>query len=465
MPELEPAYWPIRDLIRAYGAGSLSPTEVVEDVLQRIERIDDQLHAYVTVTAELAREQAAWATQAYRNGERSPLLGVPTSVKDAFHMRGVETTLGSLVHRGQIAKRDSGVVRRLRTAGAVFTGKTNTAEFGQSATTENRLGADTANPWDPARTPGGSSGGSAVSVTAGMSSVTVGSDGGGSVRIPAAFCGIVGIKPTSGLCPDEYGFRAMTEFASPGPLAWRVDDARIMLGVLSDQECERVSTPRGLRIAYDPAPEGRPVDPEVFRAVSWVAELLQSEGHDVREFQLPISGWSKIFGPLVLEDEHRERGHLASDEECLLTDYERASLVAAREMDPSTVEVASRAMLAYQARMATVFEDFDVVLTPTTAVPAFPLGNRPRMINGQSVGALWGAFPFAAPFNVARTPAITLPCGHSGGLPVGVQLAAGSHREQLLLDLAEDLEAAIGFDASGVVARWAHPTEMTGATP
>lgn len=463
MPEVSPAYWPIRRLIRAFRDRSLSPTEVIDDVFDRIEGIDDQLHAYITVTHEVAREQAARAAEAYRDGETGPLLGVPLSIKDAFHMQGVETTLGSLLHRGQVAKRDSGVVRRLRAAGAVFTGKTNTAEFGQSATTDNLLGADTANPWDTTRTPGGSSGGAAASVAAGMANVAVGSDGGGSVRIPAAFCGLVGLKPTRGLCPDEHGFRAMTDFVSPGPLAWRVDDARIVLSVLADHAFQRRPAPQGLRIAWCPAPENRPVDRDVAHAVARVADLLRAAGHHLQQRELPISGWQGIFGPLVLDDEHRERGHLMSAASSQLTDYEVASLAAARKMHPATVEAAHQELVGYRRRMASLFEEFDIVLTPTNAVPAFPLGNRPHSIDGRPVGALWGAFPFTAPFNVAGTPAITIPYGQAGGLPIGVQLAAAPYREQVLLDLAEELETAIGFDTSSVVARWSQPSPVSGA--
>ena len=467
MPESDAVYWPVRKLTEAFRTGAFSPAEFLEVVLARIEQLDDRLHAYTTVTAEAAREQAAQATDAYRRGETAPLLGVPVSVKDAFHVRGVETTLGSLVHRGQIAKGDSGVVRRLRAAGAVITGKTNTSEFCQSATTDNLLGADTANPWDPQRTPGGSSGGAAASVAAGLASVAVGSDGGGSIRIPASFCGLVGVKPTPGLCPDERGFRAMTDFISPGPLAWRVDDARIVLGVLAERAYERAAVPRGLRIAWCPRPENRPVDPGVGEAVAKVAELLREQGHQVREENLPVGGWQEIFGPLVLEDEHRERGHLLTEGAGRLTSYEQASLRAARDLDPAVVEAARQALPEYRARIADLFTEVDILLTPTVAVPAFPLGNRPRTIGGEQVGTLWGAFPFAVPFNVAGTPAITVPCGTVGGLPVGAQLVAAPHAERLLLDLAEETEAALAFDTTGVIERWSATSlpAATGARP
>ncbi len=464
MPERSPSTLPAAALIAEFQAGRLTPSDVLEATLERIEGHNDELHAYVTVTAELARAQAAEATAAYQRGEHAPLLGVPVSVKDAFHVQGVETTLGSLLHKGHIAKTDSGVVRRLRAAGAVFTGKTNTAEFGQSATTDNMLGPDTGNPWDPSRTPGGSSGGAAASVAAGLANIAVGSDGGGSVRIPASFTGLVGIKATPGVCRDEYGFRAMTEFVSPGPLAWRVADARLMLGVLADRDYTRAAPPRRLRIGYCARPEGRPVDAGVAMGVSAAAVALADLGHDVTEVDLPIQGWNAVFGPLVLEDEHRERGHLLATAD-RLSGYERASLIAARSLDPAEVTRAREELPRYRAAVAGIFEHYDVLLTPTVAVPAFPLGERPKVIDGQRVSSLWGAFPFAAPFNVAGTAALSLPCGLSHGLPVGAQLVTAANTEQLLLDVSEELEAALGFDPDPVLRRWADPATVPATVP
>jgi aspartyl-tRNA(Asn)/glutamyl-tRNA(Gln) amidotransferase subunit A len=364
------------------------------------------------------------------------------------------TTLGSVVHREHVSLPDSGVVRRLRAAGAIFTGKTNTAEFGQSATTENRLGPPTANPWDLRRTPGGSSGGAAASVAAGLSTVAIGSDGGGSIRIPAAFTGLFGIKPGVGVCADEEGFRAMTPFASPGPLAWRVADARAVLEVLAEHRLPVGQTPPRLRIGWCPRPEGRPVDEGVAAAVARAVSCLEALGHEVHETDLPVAGWAEIFGPLVLADEHRERGHLLQLAGEDLTDYERRSLLAARDLTPAQVERAYAEVPGFRQRLAALFEDVDVVVTPTTAVPAFPIDERPSEVDGQAVDRLWGAFPFAAPFNVAGLPAASVPCGLVDGLPAGVQLAGPARSEALLLELSENLESMLGFDHSPLHERW-----------
>ena len=258
-----PIYWPIASLIEAYRHGLLSPVEVVEEVLARIDRLNPSLHAYLVRFDELTRRQAREAEAAYRAGRALPLSGVPISIKDTFPLAGAVTTFGSVVHRHNVTQRDSGVVRRLRASGAVFTGKTNTAEFGQSATSDNRLGPEASNPWDTTRTLGGSSGGAAVSVAAGLASVALAADGGGSIRIPASFTGLLGFKPTYGLIPDEGGLPAMSDFVCPGPLARSAADARSFLGALLDRRMSRAGAGGGLRIAWCPRPEGRPVDPGV----------------------------------------------------------------------------------------------------------------------------------------------------------------------------------------------------------
>lgn len=436
----------VEQLQAAYTDRSLSPVEVTRAFLDRIDEIDPGINAFITVTRELALEQAVEAERRFASGEPvTPLTGIPVSIKDAFYVSGVPTSLGSVVYRDQVAKGDSGVVRRLRAAGSVFTGKTNTAEFGQSATSENNLGPDTGNPWNTSRTPGGSSGGAASSVAARLSAVAVGSDGGGSIRIPAAFCGIYGFKPTYGLVKDEKGFRGMTDFVCAGPMTSTVSDARGLLGVLAESTYDRQDTPK-LRVAYCARPEGRPVDAGILAETAKIATLLEGLGHDVSTVDLPLDGWNDVFGPLVLEDEHRERGHLLADHGEQLTRYERSSLRAALALEPSAVERAEELLPLYRQRIGGLFDEYDIVLTPATAVPAFPHGERPATIGGEPVHPLWGAFPFAVPFNVAGVPAATIPSGMVDGLPVSVQVVAAKGAEQLLLDVSEQIEEAVGFD-------------------
>jgi len=444
MPD-NPHQWSIEALTAAYVRGDASPVEVTESSLEAIADRNGRVGAFVHVMAEQARAQAEEATQAYRRGEGAPLLGVPLSIKDAFHLRGEPTGLGSLVHDGQTARSDSGVARRLRAAGAIFVGKTNTAEFGQSATCENRLDIDTKNPWRVTHTPGGSSGGAAASVAADMVPVAIGSDGGGSIRIPAAFTGVFGFKPTLGICPDENGFRGMTRFVTPGPLTRRVADARAVLSVLSERPMVRRASAPALRVGLCVAPEGRPVAPALVAAIEKVAILLTEMGHHVEPTDPRIEGWKDIFGPLVLDDENRERGHLLRWLEDKLTDYEVATLRAAQRVNVEAVSNAEHRLPEFRQRVDDVFADVDVLLTPVVATTAFEIGHRPTLIDGRAVDRLWGAFPFAAPFNVAGTPAASIPCGLEDGLPMAVQIVARRGRDEFLLDLAEDLEESIGF--------------------
>jgi Asp-tRNA(Asn)/Glu-tRNA(Gln) amidotransferase A subunit family amidase len=467
MPEdrsVHPIYWPIADLRDAYARGQLSPTEVVEDAFARLAAFNPRLNAFLCTLEELASEQATSALEAYRNGTAGPLAGIPISIKDTFDVADAISTRGSLVFRSQIAQADSGAVRRLRAAGAVFVGKTNTAEFGQSATTDNRLGDDCRNPWNLSCTPGGSSGGAAASVAAGIVTAALGADGGGSIRIPAAFTGLVGVKPTFGACQDEGGFPAMSAFCCPGPLAWRVADARVMLSILAERAFARRVVKRPLRIAWCPRPEARPVDPDLATVVASAARQFSALGHKVEEANVPLAGWNEAFAPLVLEEEGRLRGHLLQDYHDMLTDYELASLEAAISLDAATVAGAREQHKRFQARLNAFLTTYDVIVTPTTSVPAFPVGERPRTIAGERVDALWGPFPFTAAFNVAGTPSASIPCGFAEGLPVGVQLVCARGRDSLLLDVAEDLEETLAVDPATMMAHFADQHKQEVAT-
>lgn len=436
---------PAHRLLDAFRKREASPVDAARASLQRIGECDGELGAMVVVLEELALSQAKDAEQAWRAGEAGPLAGVPVSIKDTFDIAGVVTTRGSRVHAGNLAFEDSGVVRRLRAAGAVFVGKTNTAEFGQSATNENRLGATTRNPWDLGTTPGGSSGGAAVSVAAGYVPLALGADGGGSIRIPAAMTGIFGFKPSYGLCRDEGGFRAMSDFACAGPMSHEVADARLFLSVLAERQFARNPAPGRLRIGYCPAPGGQPVDPGIRAALEKVAGILAGLGHRIEAVELDLSGWDETFNALVLAEEWRERGHMLDYCRDELTDYEVSSLQAAKNLTVEEVEKARSRHGGYRARIADLFGRFDTLLIPTTASPAFAIGERPREIDGRRVNRMWGAFPFTSPFNVAGSPAAAVPCGVVRGLPVSAQLVAPVGQDAALLDLAQELGEALAF--------------------
>jgi Asp-tRNA(Asn)/Glu-tRNA(Gln) amidotransferase A subunit family amidase len=458
-----PLLWPLAELIDAYAARTLSPVEVVREALDRISAHDAPLGAYLTVCEDLALAQAAEAERAYAAGQIRALLGVPLSIKDLFDVAGVRTTFGSLAHAADVAVDDSPAVARLRDAGAVFLGKTNTAEFGQSATTETLVGPPAANPWDPERTAGGSSGGAAASVAAGLAAAALGSDGGGSIRIPAAFCGLFGLKPTQGAAPDGGRFRAMSDFACAGPITRRVGDARPFLAALTGDRVPPQTAPPRLRVAWCPALEGHPVDPEVARTVqSAVEELCRLGRHELVDAAPPLEGWREVFGVLVLAEEWRERGVLLRHPEPPLTRYARAALEAGERITPAQVDAARAELARMRAGYTRYFEDTDLIATPATAVPAFPIGRRPREIAGRPADRLWGPFPFTPQFNVAGLPAASVPAGLVGGLPVALQLVARPGAEAVLLDVCEGLEEALAFDASAPARRRPAPHPALG---
>lgn len=454
MPD-EPIFWPVARLLEAFRSGAVSPVEITRDALARAAALDSQLHSYLTMTPDLAIAQAEDAEERYRSGvgDLPELLGVPVSIKDLFDVRGEPTSLGSLVYSGTIAEDDSEPVARLRAAGAVFLGKTNTAEFGQSATTENLLGPPCGNPWHPGRTSGGSSGGAAASVGAGLASIALGSDGGGSIRIPAAMCGMFGIKPTLDTSATDSTFRAMTDFVCPGPIARCVADARTMLSVLLGRSLT-AGSPGRLRIAWCPAPEGRPVDPGVRAATQHAVSVLAELGHVVEEVALPIEGWMDAFGPLVLADEWRYRRHLLDTNPDGLTDYARRTIEAAERVTDREIAAARGLKEEVRRRVEAIFGRFDLIVTPTTATVAFPIGERPTAIDGEKVGGLWGPFPFTAPFNVAGSPAASVPVSSLDGLPVGLQVVGPGGGEARILDLCEQLEAALAFPVGEMAERW-----------
>ena len=443
-----PLWWPASRLVSAYRDRTLSPVEVAELAQKQIDEINPTLHAFILPTPELAHRQAGAAEAAYRDGRAGPLAGVPVSIKDAFPMEGHVTTLGSLAHAGDVAGTDSGAVRRLRRAGAVFVGKTNVSEFCQSATTDNLLGPDTANPFDPGRTAGGSSGGAAASVASGTCTLGLGSDGGGSIRIPASFCGLVGLKPTYGTIDDAGGFKAFSPFISVGPLARTVADARCMHAVLDASGSRKAAAPDAVgarRVAWCPNPEDRPVDAEVGAAVAAAVEQLAACGHYISSVELDLAGWEEIFGPLVLAEEGERRGHLLHGPH-ELTHYHRRSLTAAEQIDPGDLAKARSELTQYRKRVDSYFRDYDVIATPATAITAFELGRRPTAVAGRPVKRLWGAFPFAVPFNVSGHPAVVLPVGLVNGLPAAIQLVGRYGADTDLLALAEHIEAQLDLN-------------------
>ncbi|MFQ5934195.1 MAG: amidase, partial [Dehalococcoidia bacterium] len=309
----------LAELIRTKKA---SPVEAVDAYLDRIEALNPKLNAFLTVTADEARAEAKKAEAAVMRGDDlPPLHGIPVGVKDLEMTKGIRTTLGSLVYKDQVPEEDSIIVERLRKAGVIILGKTNTPEFGASGTTENKLGDHCRNPWDTTRTTGGSSGGSGAALAAGLCPLATGSDGGGSIRIPSSFCGVYGIKATHGRVPSPR--TSWVLFADSGPMSRTVRDSALMLNVISgrdprDSLCIREDPPdfvaalngdlKGLKVAWSPDLGYAAVDEEVLSVTRSTADLFQELGCNVEE-ATPASGEPfEIFDKIIPAENYAESG-------------------------------------------------------------------------------------------------------------------------------------------------------------
>ena len=443
----ELAFLPAGEQARLIAARELSPVELVETYLERIERLDGELNAYVTVCAE----EALAAARDFRAG---PLGGVPIPIKDLTWTAGVRTTFSSRAFADFVPEADAAVVRRFKDAGAILIGKTNTPEFGTIPISESELNGDCRNPWDLARTPGGSSGGAAAAVAAGLAPAAQGTDGGGSVRIPSSCCGLVGLKPSRGRVSPA-PLVSFEGLSTSGPIARTVRDAALLLDVMGGAEpgdryalppperpfAQAVEEPpRTLRIGFTArAPSEVPVDPACRTAVWEAAELLAELGHEVEEaapawYDLGVGEafrrvWQALPGVYPVEDESRltplNRELIQEAREVASPDYVRAS---------QRLELTARAILPF-------WDDHDVVLTPTLALPPVPIGwlfesdERRRSLGLEFT-------PFTALVNVTGQPAVSVPLHWDGHLPIGVQLIGPPAGDALVLQLAAQLEEA-----------------------
>ena len=453
------------ELAAAVRQRELSPVEITSHYLDRIERLNADVGAFYTVTADLAREQAGQAEKAVARAgdpaELPPLTGVPIPIKDLNMVAGVRQTLGSLAYEDNVPAEDDHVSAALRAAGAVLTGKTATPEFGLPCYTETRIGPPARTPWDLSRSAGGSSGGAGAAVAAGLAPAAQGSDGGGSIRIPASVCGLFGLKPTRGrissapLVPDLAGL------GIDGPLARTVADAALLLDVMTGNQPGDMYTlpplpdgetflgyarrePGRLRIGrtLQHAVEGADVHPDCVAAYEEASALLAGLGHDVEDIAPP-------FGPDVVplfETLWYAMATLApvdpAGEERLLplTRYlrDRGKATSAADL------IFAQAYLQIIVRMAwRTLNDFDAVLTPTLASPPAPVGYFDEVEPPENFERQKRFTPYTAVYNLTGQPAVSLPLHWTAeGLPIGVMLAGRMADEATLISLSAQLEAA-----------------------
>jgi Asp-tRNA(Asn)/Glu-tRNA(Gln) amidotransferase A subunit family amidase len=419
--------------------GELSPVQAVEEALAAIDAAEPLVNAFTVVRAEEALAEARALEDV---DDRGPLHGVPISVKDVIWTRGILTTNGTRAYADFVPEEDAVVVERLRFAGAVVVGKTNNPELCLEGISENELFGVTRNPWDPSRTPGGSSGGAGASVASG-GPLAIGSDGGGSIRIPASFCGVAGLKPTLGLVPGTPGFRGWPTLSVKGPLASSVRDLELCLSVVAGPDPRDPAT---VAVTPAPAPERpriavsedlgfAPVDPDIRAAFRAAVDRLADAGHAVEDAYPETGDLTDLWMAVASVEGHASHRHLlgrlgARAEEIV----GGGARVSASEYLDALDERArfTRVWLSF-------FERFDLLLTPTMQLTAFPVGDvMPSEIDGAPVDPdreNWCAFLYG--LNLTGCPAASVPCGvDRQGLPIGLQIAGPRFGERSILGLA-----------------------------
>jgi amidase len=433
------------ELATAVREGRASPLDVVEAHLQWIEALDPSIHAFQVVRPDGVREEArALASRA--DLAELPLAGVPVAIKDNLEMAGYATRNGTLASSEEPAASDDELIRRLRRAGAVPLGKTTVPELCLWPFTESAAFGATRNPWNLGYTPGGSSGGSGAAVAAAMAPLALGADGGGSIRMPASCCGLVGIKPGSGVVPAAAGHSTWVGMSEFGPLGTTVADIALMLDVLAGTQTYRgVAAPAGaLRIAASSAPPavGVKVHPEVERAFQATADALRSSGHAVVPADPPYRPTDSL--PFL----HRAFvGGAEEAEELRFEALERRTrswVRTGRWLARNRPPAASTAE-AVRSRFEHWFEQggYDLLLTPTLATPPLRIGAYQGKGLWPTMLGLTRYMPYTPVANVLGFPAASVPAGRSSeGLPIGVQLVAPKGTEALLLSVALQLETA-----------------------
>jgi aspartyl-tRNA(Asn)/glutamyl-tRNA(Gln) amidotransferase subunit A len=444
-------------LREGYAQRAFSPVEVVEAILARIEELNPSVNAYVTVAGDLAREQARLADRAYRQSDsaRPPLLGVPFSVKDTIATQGIRTTMGSRSLERWVPTFDAPAVERCRRAGGVLLGKTNSPEFGWKGETTNTLFGTTLNPWRLDRTPGGSSGGAAAAVALGMGPLALGTDAAGSTRIPAAFCGIVGYKPSFGRIPMFPGGPLET-LGHIGVLARSVRDVALMLEVTTGPDArDRLCLPgpapafgdaveqraAGLRAAWSPDLGFAAVNAEVLALAETAAQKLPSLGWELVELEAALDDPYPLLETLLAAG---MAGAVRDTFESVraLLDPERVPLIERGfALSGADVGAAIMARAQWVEGLRALVEPYDVLVTPSVPLEPFAAGiSAPALVGGRErPGLSWAALSY--PFNLSGQPAVSVPCGMTaGGLPVGLQIVGRTHDDMTLLSAAAAIE-------------------------
>ncbi len=448
-------------LLDAYRNQTLSPVEVAEYLLGRIEALDSQVNAFCLIDPEATLAQASASEARWQNGEPMGLLdGVPVAIKDLVLSKGWPTLRGSkTVARDQPWEHDAPSVARLREHGAVFIGKTTTPEFGWKGTNDAPLTGVTSNPWNLRKTPGGSSGGSGAALAAGFCPLAIGTDAGGSIRIPASFCGVFGLKPTFGLVA-AWPASPFGTLAHLGPMARTVEDAALFLNVASEPDARdwfqqpfpKIDFTRyvahgikGARIAFSPRLGwATRVDPEVEKIVAGAAARFSDLGASVEHVDPPGGDPTAFFRTLYFSGAGFLLADMRAENLALLDPNLRALVETSRGISRKEFQQATAERAAYGAGMKAFMQGYDFLLTPSTAVPAF---DTPLVTPFDPQGQLWMEWtPFSYPFNLTTQPAASICCGFTGDhLPVGLQIVGRIGDDAGVLRAARAFEQLANF--------------------
>ena len=445
-------------MLEAIKTQELTSLEITETIIERIEKINPKINAYCTPTFDLARELAKKADNAVKKGEKLGILhGIPTSIKDLNLTKGIRTTFGSKIYENNIPDEDSICVSRLKEAGIVILGKTNTPEFGYAGMTDNKIFGPTKNPWNLNRTSGGSSGGAAAAAASGISPLALGSDGGGSIRHPGSFCGVYGIKPQYGRVPNYPTTDVSAGISQRGPLTRYVEDAALMLDVLKGPyEHDRDTLPKQ-DISYHEEIKTKPeklkigftlnlgyakiLDSDVETCIYNSVQKFESFGWSVEELKLKIRNPYSAFTTLYTACyAYNYKSYLKEWRDKMDSDFLKL-IDAGMSYSGLSILKAMAQRVKFYERINKIFEKYDILITPTVSIPAFELGMMfPPTINGKATSpTAW--MPFTFPFNMTGNPAATIPSGWSkDGLPIGMQIVGPRFDELTVLQVSKAFE-------------------------
>ncbi|SDR10957.1 amidase [Thermostaphylospora chromogena] len=459
------AAWELAELLRK---GEISAVEVVQAHLRRIEAVNGQVNAIVTLTAERALDEARAADADFAAGRvRGPLHGLPVAHKDLTDTAGIRTTYGSRLYAEHVPREDALIVRRMRAAGAITLGKTNTPEFGTGSHTVNEVFGATRNPYDLSKSAGGSSGGAAAALATGMVPLADGTDMGGSLRNPASFCNVAGLRPTPGWVPVPSPVAAWYTLGVSGPMARGARDLALLMSVIAGHDpavpltvaCDGGVFARaaeamaagdtdlaGLRVAWSPDLGGLPVDPDTAAVTATAPGVFERLGARVEPVELDLSDAEDAFRIYRAWYYALCYGDLPQEE---LAENVRWNVAAGRRLTGEDLARAERLRSGLFARMHRFWREYDVLIAPVSQVPPFPVEQRyVESIAGEPMPDYLAWMRSAYWISVLHAPAASVPCGFTAsGLPVGVQIVGRPYADAEVLRVAAAFETATGYGA------------------